>query len=105
MLLTFKTDAHADIIMFGDVALTLLKLMGLSGRVPGALLAEEIPPALERLKAAVTAQPHATLDPAPRSGHDEDESGRHVSLANRALPLIDLLTVAAARGKNVMWES
>ena len=23
MLVTFKTDAHADIIMFGDVALTL----------------------------------------------------------------------------------
>ena len=106
MLVTFKTDAHADIIMFGDVALTLLKLMGLSGRVPGALLAAEIPPALERLKAAVTAQPHATLDPTPRpGGHDEDESGRHVSLANRALPLIDLLSAAAARGKNVMWEN
>ncbi len=90
MLVTFKTDAHADIIMFGDVALTLLKLMGLSGRVPGALLAAEI----------------ATLDPTPRpGGHDEDESGRHVSLANRALPLIDLLSAAAARGKNVMWES
>ncbi|NCA88516.1 MAG: DUF1840 domain-containing protein [Gammaproteobacteria bacterium] len=106
MLVTFKTDAHADIMMFGDVALTLLKLMGLSGRVPGALLAEEIPTALERLKAAVTAQPHATLDPAPQPGsQDSEETGRHVSLANRALPLIDLLTAAAARGKNVMWES
>jgi hypothetical protein len=31
--------------------------------------------------------------------------GRHVSLANRALPLIDLLTTAAARGKNVMWDN
>ena len=48
MLVTFKTDAHADIMMFGDVALTLLKLMGLSGRVPGALLAEEIPTARPR---------------------------------------------------------
>ncbi len=27
MLITFKTDAHADIVMFGDVALTLLKLI------------------------------------------------------------------------------
>jgi hypothetical protein len=50
MLVTFKTDAHADIIMFGDVAQTLLKLMGQSGRIPGALLAADIPQALARLQ-------------------------------------------------------
>ena len=109
MLVTFKTEAHADIIMFGDVALTLLKLMGQSGRVPGALLAEDIPAALARLKAAVAEHPHDVLDPAPRAGghqaSGDEEAGRHVSLANRALPLIDLLAAAAARGKNVMWES
>jgi hypothetical protein len=109
MLVTFKTDAHADIIMFGDVALTLLKLMGQSGRVPGALLASDIPVALERLKAAVAEHPHDSLDPAPRAGvrqsQDDEGAGRHVSLANRALPLIDLLTKAAERGKNVIWES
>lgn len=105
MLVTFKTDAHADIIMFGDVALTLLQLMGQSGRIPGALLAVDIPQALERLKSAVASHPDMALDPAPRGNQAGDDIGHHVSLANRALPLIDLLTQAAARGKNVMWES
>jgi hypothetical protein len=28
MLVTFTTDTYADITMFGDVALTMLKMMG-----------------------------------------------------------------------------
>jgi hypothetical protein len=104
MLVTFKSDAHADIIMFGDVALTLLQLMGQSGRVPGALLASDIPQALARLKSAVAEHPDAALDPTPPSGQEDEVPQHPVSLANRALPLIDLLTTAAARGKNVMWD-
>ena len=30
------TETHADILMFGDIAVQLLKLMGYSGTVPGA---------------------------------------------------------------------
>ncbi|MEA1053075.1 DUF1840 family protein, partial [Lamprobacter modestohalophilus] len=33
MLITFETKAHANITMFGDVAVTLIKLMGHSGAV------------------------------------------------------------------------
>jgi len=106
MLVTFKTDAYANITMFGDVAVTLVKLMGHSGTVPGALLAEDVPAALERLKAAVSAHPDMPLDPVankkPDGGEDEVP---HVSLAHRALPLMELLGAAAAQGKNVMWES
>jgi len=105
MLVTFKTEAHADIIMFGEVAITLIKLMGHSGKVPGALLATDIPAALTRLKAAVAEHPDTPLDPTPWEGREDENSGRHVSLAHRALPLIELLTTAAARGKHVMWES
>lgn len=43
MLVTFTTSAYADITMFGDVAVHLLKLMGHSATMPGALLAEDIP--------------------------------------------------------------
>ena len=38
MIVTFRSKAHADIMMFGDIAVNLLKLMGHSGTVPGALL-------------------------------------------------------------------
>ena len=43
MLVTFRTKAHAEITMFGDVAVELLKLAGLSGNVPSAILADMLP--------------------------------------------------------------
>lgn len=104
MLVTFKTQAHANITMFGDVAVTLIKLMGHSGTVPGALMPEDIPAALARLEAAVAANPDADLDPGGAGGRD-DEEGEHVSLAHRAFPLIELLRAAAEQEKHVMWES
>jgi len=105
MLITFRTDAYANITMFGDIAVTLLKLMGHSGTVPGALLAEDVPAALERLKRRVAASPDTPLDPKPQGSSEEDEEEVHVSLAHRALPLIELLSAAAAQKKNVMWDS
>ena len=49
MLVNFHTKAHGDVTTFGDVAVALLKLAGLSGNVPTAILAADIPAALERL--------------------------------------------------------
>ena len=104
MLVTFETQAHANITMFGEVAVTLLKLMGQSGTVPGALLAEDVPAALERLRRAAAEQPDLPLDPANLAG-TKNEEGQHVSLGHRALPLIELLQDAAAAQVNVMWGS
>jgi Domain of unknown function (DUF1840) len=103
MLVTFKTDAYANITMFGEVAVTLLKLMGHSGTVPGALMPEDIPAALARLKAAVAERPESPLDPA--SGVRDEGEQPHVSLGHRALPLIQLLEAAAAAKVHVLWES
>ena len=103
MLITFETKAYASITMFGDLAIALLKLMWHSAAVPGALMADDVPAALAHRKAAVQAQPDEPLDPtkAPVSDGEEDQ---RVSLADRALPLIELLTAAAAEHENVMWE-
>lgn len=101
MLVTFSCDAYADITMFGDAAVQLLKLMGHSGTVPGALLAEDVPAALERLKAAIKADKAASV---PENSVDEENGERTVSLAHRALPLIELLTAAAKARSNVMWD-
>ncbi len=99
MLVTFTTDAYADITMFGDVALALLKMMGHSGTVPSAILAADVPAALSRLIAGIEA-----AKAAPSVDDDEDEDEPQVSLSNRALPLIDLLTAAAQAGSDVMWK-
>ena len=102
MLVTFRTKAYADITMFGDVAVRLLRLIGHSGTVPGALLADDIGPALERLKAAVEADREASAGSAiSESGDSADEP---VSLANRALPLMELLEAAQRQGATVMWD-
>ena len=55
MLVTFRSKGSGELTMFGDVAVTLLKLMRHSGTVPGALLADQIPSALARLKKAIEA--------------------------------------------------
>jgi len=101
MLVTFSCPAYADITMFGDVAVRLLKLMGHSGTVPGAFLAEDIQAALERLEAAVEAD---TRSPEPEEPADEEDGEPAVSLSHRALPLIELLRAGAKDKCNVMWE-
>ena len=109
MLIKFKTDAYADITMFGDVAKQLLKMMGHSGTVPSAILADDVPAALSRLKHAVEGgKVSASADSAAsaeqgvsEAGPDEDQA---VSLAYRAIPLIELLTAAARKKRDVMWE-
>ncbi len=62
MIVTFRSKAHADIILFGDIAIKLLKLMGHSGTVPSALLAGEVPAALDHLKKAIAANTAAVSE-------------------------------------------
>jgi hypothetical protein len=101
MLVTFSTPVYANITMFGDVAIRLLKLMGHSGAVPGALLAADVQPALQRLQAGVRAVTAASGPEEPA----EDEDGEPVvSLSHRALPLIELLDAAAKANRDVMWD-
>lgn len=102
MLVTFSCPAYADITMFGHVAVRLLKLMGHSGTVPGALLAEDVQAALGRLGAAIEAE--EPLPEPQESGEGEDDEAA-VSLPHRALPLIELLKAAAKANCNVMWDS
>lgn len=98
MLVRFRSDV-GDMIMFGDVAVTLLKMMGQTGSVPGAILAVDIPAALARLQDAVGAQ-----GTAPSPGRTKDDSGPPVSLRQRAFPLIELLQRAITRNSDVIWE-
>ena len=101
MLVTFSCPVYANITMFGDVAVRLLKLMGHSGTVPGDLLAEDVQPALERLQAAIEADKQS---PEPEDPAEDENGEPPVSLSHRALPLIELLKAAAKANTNVMWD-
>lgn len=98
MLVTFTTNAYADITLFGDIALSMLKMMGHSTTVPGAILAADVPAALSQLTAAIEA------DKSTPPVEDKDADEPVVSMAHRALPLIGLLSAAAKAESNVMWK-
>ncbi len=99
MLVTFSCSAYADITMFGNVAEQLLRLMGHSGTVPGAILAEDVEAARERLVTAINKEQQ--MEAAENS--DEETEGA-VSLSKRALPLIELLEAASNAKCFVMWD-
>ncbi len=106
MLVTFSCDVYPNTTYFGDIAQTLLKMMGKRGNVPGAILAEDVPIALERLqssleklKAESSVKSDDETDPGQKNWKEKP-----VPLNHRALPLIELLTAAAKANCNVMWD-
>lgn len=97
--------------MFGDVAQSLLKMMGATGRVPGAFNAEDVPAALSRLEAEVEAlkAQTATSDAPPADNEDsasddDDKKPAPVPIVARAIPLLSLMKRAAAGHAAVVWE-
>ncbi len=91
--------------MFGDVAVTLLKMAGHSGTVPSAMLAADIPSALARLNQALAA---AGAEDKSKQGVRPDaedaDTPPAVGLRKRAHPLIELLSAAAKQKCDVTWE-
>jgi RNA-splicing ligase RtcB len=107
MLIVFKSKAAGDVMMFGDVAQSLMEIMGKDPGDKGIVTVEQMPDAIARLKAAV-AQDKAEK---PIVDHDErifektPEGGKreYVSLARRAVPLIELLEYSLKEGEPVVW--
>jgi len=103
MLITFKSKAYGDITMFGDVALKLIRLMGHGGTVPGAIGADEIRSALDRLRAAVAADKALNAGKADEPDDVTEGRERTISLAQRAVPLVAMLEAAERLDAPVMW--
>jgi hypothetical protein len=108
MLITFSCKAYANVTLFGDIGLQMLTMMGHSATVPGAILSSDVPKALRLLKAAIEVERN-TPTPNEQEAVDEDDkdtfSEPPISLVNRALPLIELLSAAEQHSCNVMWEA
>ncbi|KLV03362.1 hypothetical protein ABT56_19760 [Photobacterium aquae] len=107
MLVVFKCKASGQIMMFGDVAKQMLKIMGKCDQIPGALEKDEIDAALENLQAETVAMKKIEQEADNtdlRDDEDEPYSEPVVSLHTRALPLIDMLKAAKAAETYVMWE-
>ena len=101
MLVKFDSDV-GSVTMFGDVAVQLLKSMGHTGAVPSAILPEDIPAALARLKAAAGQSDDAAPADAKQAGAQENELP--ISMRQRAFPLIALLERASKEECEVLWR-
>jgi hypothetical protein len=109
VLVTFRTKAHANITMFGDVAVALLRLAGMSGTVPTAILARDIPDVLSKLESSLAERRALPETPDVSAGggardtaSDDPDAQPAVPLGNRAFPLIELLRAANEAGADVL---
>jgi hypothetical protein len=108
MLVRFSTR-YGQLTMFGEAGARMLKLLGHSGTIPGAIVSADLPAALASLKAGIE---RAGDEPAPEPGArvptaeeiDADPRRAPVSLRTRAVPLIELIETAVARNADLMWE-
>lgn len=112
MIVTFQSPASGDVIMFGDVAQRMMKLMGKDATDKGIITVEQLPDAIARLKAAIEAdkQQRAGLqdEDLPQTEPDRSRgsaagSRPFVTLTQRAVPLLELLEWSLKKQKPVVW--
>lgn len=108
MIITFKSRATADTLMFGDNAKQLIALMGKPFDAKGIITLEQLPAAVAALKQAIAASRDA--ERAQPQGDDDAEDRppamlMPVSLAQRAVPLLEQLERSLKAGEPVTWDS
>jgi len=97
MLIEIRGEHTGSIVMFGNVATALLKMMGQSGQPEGALRQEDVPAALNNLNSALSTVPD---DSNAKDSEDDDSVG----LKTRALPLVKLIEECVEKGGYLMWK-
>lgn len=104
MLVTFKSDADADIVMYRKHAEPILKLLGKDVE-RGILTPEELPQAIARLEAAIEADRQAHPIPDETEEEKAKEEGKEppVAFHRRAWPLLQMMKRALAEKKPVLW--
>ncbi len=107
MLIIFKSKAAGDVMMFGDVAHAFMEIMGKAPEPRGIITVEQLSDAIARLRGAVTQDKaeNPVVDHDERIYEKTPEGGKreYVSLARRAVPLIELLEYSLKEKVPVTW--
>lgn len=105
-MITFRSQAAGDVMMFDDVAKRMMDIMGKEPTARGIITVEQLPEAIARLK-AVIAEDRARHAGEVDTPETEDVPGggkrEYVGLAQRAVPLMQLLEYSLKDEKPVMW--
>ncbi len=112
MLVTFKSKAAAEVLMYEEHAKRILDLLNKDVK-RGIITSAEAPNAVARLEAEIAeSRLHPTSEEVRRDvmAHhgDEGDDNEHepvqfVSFATRAYPLLEMLRAARNEGHDVMW--
>lgn len=109
MLVTFKSKAAAEILMYEKHARPILDLLG-KNVTRGIITADEMPAAVARLEAEIEERRRREAaeqaERAAQAAPDEEEPPPHaqpVSFATRAFPLLEMLRAAQKAKADVMW--
>ena len=108
MLITFKSKAAADIIMYEVHAKRMLDLLGKDVK-RGIITAAETGAAIAKLEAEIELERQHEAELAATSDAEAEEedhkilAANHVSFSARAFPLLDMLRAAHAQGRDIMW--
>lgn len=112
MLVTFKSKAAAEVLMYEEHAKRLLDLLQKDVR-RGVITAEEAANAITKLESEIAqSKIHPTTEEMKRdvvahhgaAGDDnEDEQADFVSFSTRAYPLLEMLRAALKGGHDVVW--
>jgi hypothetical protein len=110
MLITFRSQASGDVMMFGDVAKQMLMIIRKEPADTGIVTVAQLPDAIAALKDAIVA------DTAASTGHSSsgqrgsgtepnDGAASFVSASQRAHPLLELFEWSLKADKPVLWEA
>ncbi|HCE09691.1 MAG TPA: DUF1840 domain-containing protein [Oxalobacteraceae bacterium] len=112
MLVTFKSKAAAEVVMYEEHAKRLLNLLQKDAR-RGVITSAEAADAINKLEAEIAeSKVHPTSEEMKRdvaahhgSGGDNNdhEAADFVSFSTRAYPLLEMLRAALKGGNDVMW--
>lgn len=105
MLIIFKSAASGDVIMFGKNGKQMLEIIGKDqSDAKGIVTVEQLPEAIARLKKAVQEDKQRLAE---QDGEDTDVDPRTgvqlISLAQRAIPLVELMEYSLRDKVPVTW--
>ncbi|MCK6410578.1 DUF1840 domain-containing protein [Thauera sp.] len=110
MMITFKSRAASDVLFFENAAKEFLRCIGKDmTAATGIITVEQLPAAIDSVRKAIATdktEARPAGDKAGDEGTDEgatDAADEHVSLSQRAQPMLELLERSRAEGVPVVW--
>ena len=107
MLITFKSKAAAEVLMYATHAKPILDLLG-KDVSRGVITAEESGGAIREIEAEIARRKEGDAAQEAAAADQTDEGADmarvdHVSFSTRAYPLLEMLRAAHRDGEFVMW--